>query len=223
MFFRSPTAANPTWRITPRRIQVALGAFWILDGALQLQPYFFSNEFIGTMIQSMAGGQPAAVAGPIFFMVSRIQPFHVYWNAAFAVIQFGIGLGLINSVRTARLALAVSFVWTLIVWWFGEGLGMLAMGMANPMTGAPGAVLLYAAVGILVWPSDRPPNPVAAAAGYSGDMAGRAIWSLLWFGFAGLMLLPVNRGADSFATILTVAAIQSPGPLAALDNSLAHL
>ena len=57
---------------------------------------------------------------------------------------------------TVKLALAVSFAWVLVVWWFGEGFGMLFMNMANPLTGAPGAVLLYAIVGLLVWPNGRP-------------------------------------------------------------------
>ena len=57
--------------------------------------------------------------------------------------------------RTARPALVVSFAWAFVVWWFGEGFGMIPMGMASPLTGAPGAVLLYGLIGLLVWPSDE--------------------------------------------------------------------
>ncbi len=32
---------------------------------------------------------------------------------------------------------------------------MLFMNMAEPLTGAPGAVLLYALIGVLVWPSEK--------------------------------------------------------------------
>jgi hypothetical protein len=52
--------------------------------------------------------------------------------------------------------LALSFAWALIVWWFGEAFGMLFMTMASPLTGAPGAVLLYGIIDLLVWPNGRP-------------------------------------------------------------------
>ena len=32
---------------------------------------------------------------------------------------------------------------------------MIPMGMASPLTGAPGAVLLYALIGLLVWPTEE--------------------------------------------------------------------
>jgi hypothetical protein len=74
-----------------------------------------------------------------------------------------IGLGLLHR-RTVKAALALSFAWALIVWWFGEGLGMLVTGTANPLTGAPGAVLPYAVVGLLAWPAVVPPGCSACAA-----------------------------------------------------------
>ena len=60
-------------------------------------------------------------------------------DAAFAVIQLLIGLGI--AVRpTVKAALAASIVWSLAVWWLGEGLG----GLLNGTASAPGAVILYA-------------------------------------------------------------------------------
>ncbi|HEV2954336.1 MAG TPA: hypothetical protein VG015_09610 [Candidatus Dormibacteraeota bacterium] len=225
-----PPAADSTnsesrqrWKITERTIQVILGIFWLLDGALQLQPYFFSNGFVHDMVGSMATGQPTLVGGPIVFMVNLVQPAHVLFNAGFAAIQIILGLGLILSQRWVKATLVASFIWTLVVWWFGEGLGMLAMGAANPLTGAPGAVVLYAIIGYSVWPTGRQPGPIAASAGPLGEKGARAAWGLLWLLDAGLMLLPVNRDPDAFKSILTVAANQTPGALSTLDGNLAHL
>jgi hypothetical protein len=45
--------------------------------------------------------------------------------------------------------------WSLGVWWFGEGLGMVLTGDTSPVNGAPGAVILYALLAVLLWPADR--------------------------------------------------------------------
>ena len=56
---------------------------------------------------------------------------------------------------TVKLALAASVAWSLGVWWLGEGLGGVLNGTADPVTGAPGAVILYALLAVLLWPTDR--------------------------------------------------------------------
>ena len=72
-------------------------------------------------------------------------------DVVFAGIQILIGVGLLVR-ETVKPALVLSFVWALGVWGLGEGFGMLFTGMASPLTGAPGAALLYLAIGVLVWP-----------------------------------------------------------------------
>ncbi len=37
---------------------------------------------------------------------------------------------------------------------------MIPMRMASPLTGAPGAVLLYGLIGLLVWPTSRPDRSI---------------------------------------------------------------
>ena len=54
-----------------------------------------------------------------------------------------------------RLALAASIAWSIGVWWFGEGFGGVLSGAASPLNGAPGAVILYALLAVLLWPADR--------------------------------------------------------------------
>lgn len=205
-------------RLLPTRaIQVALGAIWLADGALQLQPYMFSPPFLTVLIASNAQGQPGIIHDTIVALVLLAAPHHVIWNAAFALVQIAIGLGLLVSPRTVRPALVVSFAWALVVWWMGEGLGMLFMGTASPLTGAPGAVLLYIVIGLLVWPD----WDVASAA---RDRAGRVLWAALWLLLAGLMFLPFNSGPNATRfTFAAAAAFMGSGPLAALDTALAGL
>ena len=86
------------------------------------------------------------------------------YNTLFALVQVAIGLGLLYR-RTVKPALAVSFVWALVVWWFGEAFGMLFMQRwRSPLTGAPGAVLLYGLIGLIVWPNGRPGGLLGSAA-----------------------------------------------------------
>ena len=93
---------------------------------------------------------------------ARVIAAHpVGWEVPFAIIQLLLGLGLLYP-RTAKLALAASLPWALGVWYLGEGLGGIASGNASLLTGAPGAVLLYAVLALAAWPRrDRPDVPPA--------------------------------------------------------------
>jgi hypothetical protein len=138
-------------------------------------------------------------------------------------VQLAIGAGLIAGRRWVKAALVLSFGWAFVVWWFGEGLGMIAMGGASPLTGAPGAVLLYALVGVIVWPTGKALGTSAASGGLLGDYYARLVWGILWLFLALLMLQPLNRAAGAFSSIFTTAASSSPGPFAGLNNSLANV
>ncbi|MGH2871409.1 MAG: hypothetical protein ACRDL5_02995, partial [Solirubrobacteraceae bacterium] len=163
-----------------RTVQTVLGLVWLLDGALQFQSYMYSTGFI-QMLTQMEPGQPTWLASSMRWASGIASGNLALYNTLFALIQVGIGLALLCR-RTVKPALAVSFGWTLIVWWFGEAFGMLLMGMANPLTGAPGAVALYALIGALAWPNDRP-------GGLLGASGARIAWAALWLVFAWLWLL----------------------------------
>jgi hypothetical protein len=208
-------------RVTPRSIQVGLGLMWLLDGGLQLQPYMFSHNFLAQTIGSMASGQPALVQWTINTAVQIAIPYRVGFNALFALIQFAIGTGLVAGRRWVKPALILSFAWTFIVWWFGEGVGMIFLGVASPLTGAPGAVLLYALVGVMAWPANKSSGISAASGGRLGDYYARAAWAALWLMLAVLMLQPVNRAADAFSSAFSTAASFSGGPFAGLNDGLA--
>ena len=179
-----------------RAIQTVLGLVWLLDGALQFQSFMYSHGFID-MLTQMVPGQPSWL-GSSMRWASHIAAGNLdLYNTLFALTQVLIGLGLLYR-RTVKPALAVSFVWALVVWWFGEAFGMLFMNMANPLTGAPGAVLLYGIVGLIVWPNDRP-------GGLLGVRGARTVWAGLWVLMGGLWLLGVNSTANATTTLINAA------------------
>ena len=73
------------------------------------------------------------------------------------------------------------------MWWLGEGLGGLLTGTASPVTGAPGAALLYVVIAVLAWPQragrDRADldHRATSIAGRSpvGPRAARLAWAVL--------------------------------------------
>jgi hypothetical protein len=57
-------------------LQLALGVIWLLDAALQYQPYMFTKAFASQVIQDAATGNPAVIAGPITWSAALIAPEH---------------------------------------------------------------------------------------------------------------------------------------------------
>lgn len=224
--------------MTPRAIQIALGLVWVLDGALQYQPYMFHRSLVTGIILPNAQGQPAPIAWSVTSVAHFIKPDVGVWNFLFATLQLAIGAGLLVR-RTVRPTIVVMVLWSALVWWFGEGLGALLTGTASPLTGAPGAVLVYAAIGILVWPPPEGPRPApqampphtdearlgvassAAATGPLGMGAALGTWVVLWVGFAFLWLLPANRVRSSLWQQLSSGAAGEPSWYAHFLDSFA--
>jgi hypothetical protein len=181
---------------TRRTVQTVLGLIWLLDGALQFQSFMYSKGFI-QMLTQMMPGQPAWLGSSMHWAAHIAQGNLDLYNTLFALTQVFIGLGLLYR-PTVRPTLAVSFAWALIVWWFGEAFGMLFMNMASPLTGAPGAVLLYAIVGLIVWPNDRP-------GGLLGVRGARTTWAVLWLAMGWLWLLGANSTANATRDLINAA------------------
>lgn len=175
-----------------RKLQIALGLLWLIDGALQLQPFMFERAFVTEIIAPNETGQPGFVATPIRLIAHLIEPRIALFNLFAIAIQVLIGIGLIYR-PTVKAALLTSFGWALGVWWIGEGLGGLLTGTASPLTGAPGAAILYVLAGLIAWPQPHWQTGRAAAGGLLGEHGARAAWALLWLGSATLWLLPANR------------------------------
>ena len=70
--------------------------------------------------------------------------------------------------------------WALGVWWLGEGLGSVLTGTASPVNGAPGAVILYALLAVLLWPAATDCAAPFVAGQAIGGPAARVLWLILW-------------------------------------------
>ncbi len=206
-----------TTRSSQRLVQVLLGFIWLADGALQCQPSMFRRSFVTGVLLPTAKGNPAPVAGSITAMARFLEPHIVVWNALFAAAQLAIGAGLLVG-RTVRPALVASFAWSLLVWWFAEGLGGLLTGAASPLSGAPGAALLYVFVGLLAWPRAAQPHDPSEArtTALRGVRWAKAAWAALWVGGAALLLQPANLAAGALGGALRAAGSGQPGWYASL-------
>lgn len=204
-----------------RGLQIALAAIWLFDGILQYQPYMFTRAFGTQMLAPVARGNPQVVAEPITWAARLIAQHPEPWNAAFTLIQLLLGLGIAYR-RTARTALAISILWSFGVWWFGEGLGGILTGQASPVNGAPGAVILYALLAVLVWPAGRRDTDFVAA-GWIGAPAARALWLLLWGGLACLCLQRLVRAPQALHNMIGGMAVGEPSWLSFVDRHTASL
>jgi hypothetical protein len=201
-----------------RRLQLVLAGIWLLDGVLQFQAFMFSKGF-SQMLGATAAGNPAVIADPINWSAKIIAGHPTATDAIFAVIQVAIGLGI--AWRPARkLALGASVGWALAVWWLGEGLGGVLSGAASPVNGAPGAVIIYALLAVLLWPGREDRAAPFVAGRFTGANAARALWLVLWGSLAYLALLPATRAPKALGAMVAAMASGQPGWLARLDDHL---
>jgi hypothetical protein len=232
--------------LSQRRIQLALGVLWLVDGLLQFQSYMYTQGFVREVLAANAARQPAAVGAPILALAGFYGRDLTLWNTLAAELQCAIGLGLIVGRRWVRPALAASFAWCLVVWWVGEGLAqILTANPLSPLMGAPGAAVLYGLVGLLAWPSQRgasnsasrarftlqraarSPSPrrvgatSPAASGPLGDRGGLVIWSALWIEAAALWVTAGAGPRTGLAAQLRSMGAMAPAPLAGWDRALA--
>ena len=150
------------------------------------------------------------------------------WNVLFATLQLLIGVGLLFR-RTVRPAIVVMAIWAFGVWWLGEGFGGLLSDTASPLMGAPGAVVFYPLIGILVWPRDDRDEKVrpgiassAAASGPLGVNGPLYAWSGFWLLSAALWLFPANRSGGAARSMVASMASGEPSWYAHFLTSVAH-
>jgi hypothetical protein len=179
-----------------RTVQTVLGLIWLLDAGLQFQSFMYSRGFIA-MLTGMAPGQPQWLASSIDWSAHLAGRNLDVYNTLFALTQLAIGLALLYR-PTVKLALIATFAWSLIVWWFGEAFGMLFMSMAQPLTGAPGGVILYALIGLVIWPREQP-------GGLLGVRGARIMWATLWLLCAYLWLLQASSAANATHDMINAA------------------
>jgi hypothetical protein len=212
-------AERPAPADSRRRLQLVLAGIWLLDAVLQYQSFMFTKAF-AQMLGGTAAGNPAVIADPITWSARLIGNHVMVMNAVFATIQLLLGLG-IAWRPTVKIALAASIVWSLAVWWLGEGLGSVLTGGASPVNGAPGAVIIYALLAVLLWPVARDrPAPFGAARAV-GAPAARVLWLVLWGSLAYFALTPASRAPQATSSMISGMASGEPGWLAWIDNHTA--
>jgi hypothetical protein len=202
-----------------RRLQLALAAIWLLDAVLQYQSFMYGKGF-GQMIGGTAAGNPHVIAAPITWNANLVEHNSVLLNTIFATIQLAIAIGIAYR-PTVRLALAASVLWSLGVWWFGEGLGGILNGAASPLNGAPGAVIIYALIAVLLWPADRDPAAPFIAGRAVGTNVARALWVVFWASLAYFAVQSSNLTATGLSGMIGGMASGEPTWLAAIQNHVA--
>ena len=199
--------------VSRRQLELALGGLWLLDGALQFQPFMFSKEFFQGILGMANMGLPGPAARADFWVASLLLAHPAAWNAVFASVQVLLGVGLLYR-RTSRVALAASIPWALGVWVIGEGFGGLFMGGTSLITGAPGAALLYAVLAVLAWPS---------VSTQVRDVTSRVAWMVAWSGSALLELQTINHLPTVPGAQINNGRFGEPAGLAWLNAAAGHL
>lgn len=142
--------------LSRRTLQRVLGALWLIDGLLQLQPQMFTMNMVNGIMKPMLQGQPGLFEPSLQFIVTQTTLHLTAVNLVIAIVQICLGLGfLLLSDRWVKELVVASIAWAFIVWYGGEGMSMLLTGQASILTGAPGAVLLYPLLGLAVYPRKR--------------------------------------------------------------------
>ena len=144
--------------LSQKRLVQILGALWLIDGLLQLQPQMFTMNMVNGIMLPIIQAQPSLIATSLNWIVAVTTDNLTLVNLIIAVVQITMGTCLLVGSRTypaSRLvkgAVIVSFFWAFIVWYGGEGMSLLLTGQASILTGAPGAVLLYPLLGLVIYP-----------------------------------------------------------------------
>jgi hypothetical protein len=196
-----------------RTVQSVLGLVWLLDGGLQFQSFMYSRGFVES-ITSLAPGQPGWLQSSVDWGAHLAAGNLGFYNTLFALTQVLIGLGLLYR-PAVKHALLLSFAWALFVWWFGEAFGMLFMNTAQPLTGAPGGVILYLLIGLVVWPNGKP-------GGLLGVRGTRVMWATLWLLMAFLWLLQSSSSANAIHDAIN-SAPSGMSWLSSLQNGFASV
>lgn len=197
---------------------LALATIWLLDAVLQLQPFMFTKGSAGFsgMLNSLGQNASGWVAHSITWNASIVYHHAVLTNTLFALVQFVIAFGIIAK-RTTKAALVLSVVWSLGVWWFGEGLGGILVGNGTPFGGGPGAVLIYALLAVLLWPREGKDEPFVAARSW-GVFPAKVVWIVFWLGTGLLAVIGHARQSATVVGTLQALGSSQPGWLAGLDK-----
>jgi hypothetical protein len=213
-------------RPTRRGLEIVLGVLWLLDGALQFQPFMFTRDFFAGILGMATMGLPGPVTTVNLGIGDLLIAHPVLFNTIFATLQVALGLGLLWP-RTANVARGASIAWALGVWVIGEGFGGLGMAGTSLLTGAPGAAVLYAVLGLALWPSPSsragrlgPGNAVVDGGAIQCGRWVRYVWLVVWVGIALLEFEPLNHAAGVPSAQLVDIGQGEPDWLATVNSAV---
>lgn len=193
-----------------RRLQLVLAGLWLLDGMLKLQPYMFTKNFAPMTLGEAGDGAPFWLTDPLDWAKRIVSDHPVGTMVLFALIEIAIGVAIAYR-PTLKFGLIGCLVWVPFLWFFAEGLGGLTSGDAGPLSGAPGASILYGLLAVLLWPTKRSETGVTSeAVRFVGTRAAKIVWVALWGLLAALSLLPANRKPDAVSDIISGNADGTP-------------
>jgi hypothetical protein len=203
--------------LSRRLLQKILGALWLLDGLLQLQPSMFTQNLVNGIMQPAVQGQPGPIAAILKIGVRLTSQHVVLANLSILLVQLTLGICLLSG-RMLRPALLASVGWSILVWFGGEGTGMVLTGQASALTGAPGAVLLYAVLGLTAYPRDG-----SSVDGFLSRQQLRLFLAGFWILTAILQLQPFWWQSHQISQ--AIAGNEQPGTIngAIFDAPLASL
>ncbi|WP_053960327.1 hypothetical protein [Sulfobacillus thermosulfidooxidans] len=136
-------------------IKYAVSGLWIFDGFLQLKPAMFTNSLITQVFLPNLFDQPKWLHPIMHWGINLWAQHAVIANLLAAIIQIIIGLLIALPIKHwEKTGLGLSLVWSLVVWIWGEGMGMILTPLANAITGSPGSVFFYALFAYLLWRPD---------------------------------------------------------------------
>jgi hypothetical protein len=218
------TDAGPSAPVRPpidrqRTYRLILATVWLLDAVLQIQPFMFSRgpDGFSGMLKGTAAGNPGWIAHTITWNASLVYHQPILTNSAFAGIQFLIAFGIIYR-RTCKPALVLSIVWSLGVWWFGEGLGAVFSGGDTTFGGGPGGVLFYALLAVLLWPSPGCDRPFVAARTV-GLKTAKIIWVVMWALLALFSVVGSGRSPQALHDLVADLNVGQPGWVMRINRS----
>jgi len=201
-----------------RILQIVLGLIWLVDAGMQFKPFMFRESFVKTYLVGNQAGNPQFVKTPMGWVAHLVAHSPAGFNIVFALIQVGLAIGIFWR-PTVKPALGASIVWAFGVWWFGEGMGGVFSGL-TPAMGEPGAVLIYALIAVLVWPSRRTSDSVATS-GPLSDGTARMLWLILWLSFVRFLLLSANRAPEGLNQMFSAMNPGEPEWAKSINNNLA--
>jgi cytochrome oxidase Cu insertion factor (SCO1/SenC/PrrC family) len=191
-----------------RLLRIGFGVLWIFDGILQAQPKM-AGGLASQVIQPIAAAAPTWVQRVVNWGGTAWSYHPIQAGAASVWIQVGIGAWLIVASRGtwSRLAGVASVGWGLTVWVFGESFGGIFAPGLSWLTGAPGAVLLYAVAGALI---------ALPEGAWRGPRLGRLLLAGVGLFFLGMALLQAWPGRGFWQGTLD----GKPGALAGMVQSM---